>query len=279
MKVARSVVDARRRKLSELISSHHYLPVPEVCRQLGISEATARRDLAALAKQGTITRTHGGAVLDFNERFPSYIERQTINSASKRLLAAAAVRLIRPGWTIFCDSGTTLSYLADALVSQHLQPLKVLTVNLPVAELLSPLEGLEVFLTGGRMLARQSALLGEGVLSSIHEWHFDLAFLSAEGATSEGLWNSHPDIVAHQRAAVTRARRHIFLMDHSKIKHPAAEPLLSWHEVDTVLTDASSARCRSLGANASNKVFHPDKFAVSELDLDPAPADLPVHIL
>ena len=47
MRVPVHVVEARREKLAALIEKHRYLPIGELCRQLGVSEATARRDLAA----------------------------------------------------------------------------------------------------------------------------------------------------------------------------------------------------------------------------------------
>ena len=47
MKVPLHVVQARRERLGQLLEQHRYLPVKELCRRLGVSEATARRDLAA----------------------------------------------------------------------------------------------------------------------------------------------------------------------------------------------------------------------------------------
>jgi predicted ArsR family transcriptional regulator len=41
----------------QLLEQHRYLPVKELCRRLGVSEATARRDLAALVHEKKITRT------------------------------------------------------------------------------------------------------------------------------------------------------------------------------------------------------------------------------
>ena len=48
MKVPLHVVYARRERLAQMIEQHRYLPVKELCRRLGVSEATLRRDLRAL---------------------------------------------------------------------------------------------------------------------------------------------------------------------------------------------------------------------------------------
>jgi DeoR/GlpR family transcriptional regulator of sugar metabolism len=63
MKVARSIILARRRSLAELLENHRCLPLAEVCARLGISPATARRDLRVLVREKKITRTYGGAPL------------------------------------------------------------------------------------------------------------------------------------------------------------------------------------------------------------------------
>ena len=51
MRVPLHIVEARRDKLASLIETHRYLPLRELCKRLGVSEATARRDLAELAKR------------------------------------------------------------------------------------------------------------------------------------------------------------------------------------------------------------------------------------
>lgn len=279
MKVPRHIVDARRRQLAELISSQHYLPVPEICKRFGISEATARRDLDVLEKNGRITRTHGGAITEFNERFPSFSERQARAGASKEVLAEAVMGVIGAGRTLFLDSGTTVSYLAEAMARGCPTPLRVLTVNLPVAEKLAGVKGVEVYVTGGRMLGRQSALLGSRVVSAIEGWRFDVAFLSAEAMDEEGLWNSQLEIVAHQHAVVRRATRHIFMLDRTKAGKRAPHFLLPWAAVDSLLTDATPAQCRKLGAAASGRIWRPGMEMPFDLEAEDAPVSLPVHVL
>ena len=76
MKVPLQIVIARRERLAAMIAEHGYMPVGELCRRLEVSEATARRDLAALANEKKIKRTYGGAVSEFDNRYPSFSERR-----------------------------------------------------------------------------------------------------------------------------------------------------------------------------------------------------------
>jgi DeoR/GlpR family transcriptional regulator of sugar metabolism len=278
LKVPQHVVEERRAKLEQLVSSSRYVPIREVCEKLGISEATARRDLRKLEHAGRIQRTRGGALSEFDERFPSYHERQRKASRSKTALARAALKAIRPGLTLFFDSGTTVSYLAKALAEAPRGPLRILTVSLPVAEVLAPHREIEVFLTGGQMLPRQSVLLGEAVVRTIEAWRFDVAFLSAEGMDSEGLWNSQLAIVAHQHAVIRRTDHNVFLLDRSKLGRGAAHFLLPWPAVDHLLTDANAARIKALSPTAGRVAWFPSMPA-PEFVKPTQPAELPVHYL
>jgi DeoR/GlpR family transcriptional regulator of sugar metabolism len=79
MKVATSIILARRKSLAELLENHRYLPLAEVCARLGISQATARRDLRVLVREKKITRTYGGALGNFDATFTSFADRRAVD--------------------------------------------------------------------------------------------------------------------------------------------------------------------------------------------------------
>lgn len=277
MKVPRHVIENRRNKLELLLATRRYLPLQEVCAQLKISEATARRDLIALQKTGRITRTHGGALSEFNDRFPSFTDRHRRGARSKLVIARAVSAVFREGGTYFLDSGTTLHFLAEALRESGRGGFRVLTGNLSAAAILSRMRDVEVYLTGGRMLPRQSVLLGEGAVRAIEGWKFDAAFLSAEGMNGEGLWNSLLPVIAHQHAVIRRSTKNYFLLDRAKLGRRAAHFLLSWPAVDTLVCDASKAAVRALCADIPH--WHPDDPA-PEVEIQPSASEgLPVHFL
>ena len=84
MKVARHIIEARREAIAKLLSKVGYVPVLEICKQFNVSEATARRDLTELENQRRITRTHGGALSDFNRNFPPLDDRKIEDAEAKR---------------------------------------------------------------------------------------------------------------------------------------------------------------------------------------------------
>jgi LacI family transcriptional regulator len=71
VRVALHIVQQRRKRLRSLIRAEGFLPLAAVCRRLGVSEATARRDLAAVAAKGHITRTRGGGLMNHGSPLPA----------------------------------------------------------------------------------------------------------------------------------------------------------------------------------------------------------------
>ncbi len=270
VKVPLHIVLARREKLAKLVEQERYLPVKDLCKRLGVSEATARRDLAALVQDKRITRTYGGALSEFNDRFPSFRERRSHGSAAKSKIAKQALALIQAGGTYFFDSGTTLFAVAEAFREHPVTPVTIVTSNLPVGEILSTIPGVQVFQLAGQLLHLQSTLLGETAQRSIEFWEFDLALLSAEGMNSEGLWNSQAEIVAQQRVVLRRSKRNAFCLDSAKLDQTAPHFLVPWSEVGTLLTDATPARLAKAGI---------PKRTQAPIEPEAESSDMPVHFL
>ena len=282
------VVLARRERLAQLLAQHRYLPVQELCRRLGVSEATARRDLAALVGEKKITRTYGGALHEFNDRFPSFRERQGQGARAKGKIAKAAQAFFEPNRTYFFDSGTTICAVAEAFRDHPVTPVTVVTSNLPVGEMLASIPGVQVFQLAGQLLHLQSTLLGETAQKSLEFWNFDVAFLSAEGMDSRGLWNSQAAIVDLQRVVLRRTGKSVFCIDGSKLKRQAPHFLVGWDGVDVLLTDVPNEKLVRAGIVLGASQRAPSKVRAASAEAPPetrASADsaedegFPVHIL
>ncbi len=247
MRVADDVVQARRERLALLLAKHQYLPLTDLCARLRISPATARRDLAALAAHRTITRTYGGALVEFNQRFRSFAERREHQAEAKRRIAALALTLIKPGTICYLDGGSSVYALAQLIASGGPRPLTVVTINLPAAELLAQSDDVEVNVLSGQYLPRQSILLGSKTSAAARLWRFDLAFLGAEAMDAQGTWNTQADVIAVERTVANAAKACHFLIDGGKIGASAPEFLLSWGHIDHLISDASLERIAQAG--------------------------------
>jgi len=258
MRVADHVVRARRRKLADLLARHHYLSLGELCDRLEVSAPTARRDLAALAAEQAITRTHGGALVEYNQKFDSFRERIGRAADVKRRLGDAAARLLKPGQTVWLDGGTTVYYVAEALADRRPRGLVVVTHNMPAAELLADFDDVEVHLLGGQYFRRTSLLLGPRTVGAARRWRFDAALLGIEGIDRSGLWNSLRDVVLLQRAVMRASVHNVVLADAVKFGRRAPEFLCPADGVDHVLSDASPSDFEASGLRPGQR-----------LDLDP----------
>ncbi len=247
MKVSLHIVRARRERLAQIIEQHRYLSVKELCKRLAVSEATLRRDLATLVQEKKITRTYGGALSEFNDRFPSFRERQNLSATAKSKIADAAQAFFEPNLTYFFDAGTTIFAIAEAFRDHPITPITVVTSNLPVGEILSSIPGVQVFQLAGQLLHLQSTLLGETAQKSLEFWQFDVAFLSAEGMDETGVWNSQAAIVDQQKTLLRRSTRHVFCLDSSKLHRRAPHFLLPWSDIDFLLTDLTPAKLTRAG--------------------------------
>ena len=242
MRVPLHIVERRRDKLRGLIRTDGFLPVAAICQRLGISEATARRDLVAVAANGQITRTRGGALADYNASFASHGERAARARSAKDRIAAAAALRIPSSCTIFLDAGTTVQAVGRRLLRRRdFTGLKVVTNSLPIVTMLGGAPGIELHVLGGTFLHRQAVLLGDDAVRSLRAWKFDAAFLGGEGLVPAGVANSHAEIVAFQRAVVSQTTKIFFCLDATKLGHRTPHPVVPWTKSVNLITDASDA--------------------------------------
>lgn len=248
MRVPQHLVDRRREELHSLIRRDGFLPVVEICRRLGVSAATARRDLVAVEAHGHITRTYGGALADYNSSFASVEERSGRARPAKARIAELAVAQIPRAGTIFLDAGTTIETVARALTHRRdLVRLVVVTSSLAAATVLGGTPGVELHVLGGMFLNRQAALMGPHAIQALSDWSFDAAFLAGEGMDAAGICNSHEHIAGFQQALLGHARRVYFCLDASKIGRATPHRVVRWRQLSCLITDAPARTLAAAG--------------------------------
>ena len=62
--------EERQKKILDLLQQKGRLHISELTGMFRVSEVTLRSDLCTLARQGYLTRTHGGALLRERSIFP-----------------------------------------------------------------------------------------------------------------------------------------------------------------------------------------------------------------
>ena len=237
----------RRRVIAESIRSRGVVSVAEMAETLGTTEITLRRDLRAMARDGLLVRTHGGAVLPAGlGHEPSYSEKARQAGEEKAAIARLAVEMIRPGDSILLGPGTTTLALARLLV--HFPELMVVTNSLLVAQALMDAPRVEVILTGGALRRPIHALVGPAAEESVRALRASQAFISGNGFTAgRGLSTPSPLVAATDRALAGAAQQVVVLADHTKIGQETMCQTVPAARVHTLITD-SRARAADLEA-------------------------------
>jgi DeoR/GlpR family transcriptional regulator of sugar metabolism len=189
--------------------------VSEVCRRLGISPATARRDLDALEAAGAIRRVHGGAVsVESRLEEPLFDDKASIAAREKHRIAQAALQFVENGDTIYLDGGSTVLELARLL--RERPGLTVVTNSLRAAIELAG-RGPRTILVGGELRRLSQTMVGPLTRCVLDELHVDTAFMGTIGfALEEGLTTTDPAEAFTKELAMRRARRVILLADSAK---------------------------------------------------------------
>src|SRR5262245_33550880 len=235
LRVTTVLVEERRQRVLDLLSERGFSSLGDLARELDACESTLRRDLDYWDQQGTIKRTHGGAVfVADNASFPALDERSAQQLEEKRAIAKAAVARIRDGDAILLDGGTTTLEVARLLVGRRLQ---IVTNSLPIANLFASNRETELIMLGGYVYPKTGVALGQLTVRMLPDVHVHQTILSVGGITAKGLFNSNVLLVETERQMMRCADEVVVVADHTKIGRPALAFLCELTAVDTLIVD------------------------------------------
>ena len=232
------MMDFQRRKqyLLAALAQHGSLEVAAAARQLQTTPITVRRDLAQLAAEGLLVRTHGGAVLPGVAKNPvAFARKAAANLAQKAAICQLAAGQVATGDTIFIDCGSTTLPLCPLV--RHLR-IRVVTNSLPVLfELVG--SAVQVVLAGGEVDAERQAMHGTVAVEQLKRYRVDKAFLGVDGLSVQRGLSANSEQEAAVSLAVAGAARHVYLLcDASKLEQDKYFQFAPLSLVDTLITDA-----------------------------------------
>lgn len=237
----------RMSAILELLGEAGRLSIEDLVDRLGISPATARRDLDALAAQQLLTRTRGGATqhavaYDLPLRY-----KQGQRAPEKERIAQAASSLVPVGAVVGLSGGTTTTAIAETLTTRPDLTgdpngtdvtLTVVTNAINIASLLVVRPQIKTVVTGGVVHARSYELVGgysEIVLARIS---LDLAFIGVNGLDPQIGATVHDEGEAAINALLARrAARSVIVTDSSKLGRRAFASLAEAEGLRTLITD------------------------------------------
>ncbi|HOL66922.1 MAG TPA: DeoR/GlpR family DNA-binding transcription regulator, partial [bacterium] len=163
----------RKEIIKQRLMTEGRVAVSELSRKLSVSAVTIRHDLAELSREGFLVRTYGGAIRKEGAISPEYsfLAKSRQHSQEKKMIAAAAARLIQPGQIIFLDTGTTTLEIARQLATVNFD-LTVVTTSLPVVSTLIANSAIRLLVIGGFVRRPLADLSGPGTVSQLAQMSF-----------------------------------------------------------------------------------------------------------
>ncbi len=229
--------EERRREILELLRNDGRVLVRDLSKRFRTSLITIRKDLESLHHQGLLERTHGGALPLRTGALQDQTlqQKERLHRNEKIRIAAAAVRMIRPGQVIILDSGTTTTAIARGC--RHVRGLTIITNATNIA---TELEGsnVEVILTGGTLRKNSFSLVGPLAEESLRKLSADLLFLAVDGFdVAYGLTTPNQLEARVNRAMAEAARRTIVVCDSSKFGRRSLSLIMPVSAVHETITD------------------------------------------
>ena len=229
----------RHRVILAAVQSRPMATVSELVELTGTSEATIRRDIAALHVQGKLRRLRGGAEAVNPPSQHSLVGRpfsvnETINTALKRAIPKAAVAVCEDAEPIIINGGTTTFQMVYPLVNRRLQ---VFTNSFPIADHLLHHSKNTVMVPGGTIYREQNIILSPFDNDVSRNFYARKMFMGAQGIGPHGIMEADPLLIQAEQKLISQADELYLLVDSSKFRVRSSLILCPLERIHTVITD------------------------------------------
>jgi DeoR/GlpR family transcriptional regulator of sugar metabolism len=230
----------RQDQILQLLARFSRITINQVCETFSVSEATARRDLEALASQSKVQRVHGGAIpLRQANPEPPILVRSSEQEEEKRRIGRLAASLIEDGEAVFLGSSTTVLEVAKNL--RERRNLTVLTNSLMVINILAGLPEITLVCLGGVLRQSELSFIGHITERSLAEVRADKVIFGVRSLSLEhGLTNDYLPETLTDRAILGMGGQVIIVADYSKFGRVSTAFLAPLSAMHTLVTDSQA---------------------------------------
>ena len=229
--------NTREKEILNLIKTNGYVSVKDLAKALSISESSIRRDLTTLQKKGLVSRNYGGAeAIDSVTRNIPFSQRYQLGKNEKKKIAQVAASLVKDGDVIFLDASSTTLYLAHEIAGFN--GITVITNGIEIMHLLSSY-AVKTICTGGLVYNEDRVMLvGSMALDTVRSIHADIAFVSTQAMSYDGVLSCvYQEANDVRRAMLENADKRAYLCLESKIGKVAPYRLTTLDSIDCFVCD------------------------------------------
>ena len=226
----------RQNAIMALIKAKKTVSVHELSGRFFTSEASIRRDLTSLEKQGD-----DQVLVDFvnNVEIPVNVREQE-QMDTKTQIAKIAATLIQNQDTIFLDSSTTTGQLTKFL--QDKDNLTVVTNGIRAIIGLAELPDISIYSIGGKLRNHSLSVVG-GQAESFSEnfWATKLFFSCTGLLETLGAMDYSSEEAEVRKKIMKNCQTKILLADHTKFGRPAFYKICGFDRINILITDQKPA--------------------------------------
>ncbi len=226
----------RQQEILEYLEQTQYATVSELAGKVFSSEASVRRDIAALEVKGYVNKIYGGVVLaKYKNSIVPVDLRDHYRPSVKDGIAKKAAAFVFDGATIFMDSSSTVRRMLPFLHDRR--ELTIITNNLRVFEECKNPQ-IRLYCTGGQYDAVGSLFTGNAAESFVRGVTADLLFFSTQGISETGTISDVSEAeTALRKIMLANARKKIYLCDSSKIGVHKTFTICQKEDIDHIVCD------------------------------------------
>lgn len=229
----------RQRIILSAVQERPVVTVQDLVELTDSSEATIRRDIAALALQGRVRKVRGGAEALQPPKVGTLAGRpfrvnEAVNIAQKRAIAREAVNLCETNEAIIINGGTTTFQMVHFLAAYRLQ---VFTNSFPIAEHLLKHSKNAVMVPAGTIYREQNIILSPFEQDGSNHFYARRAFIGAQGVGPLGVMEGDSLIIQSVQRLIRQADELVLLVDSSKFESRSSLILCPLERVSTIITD------------------------------------------
>jgi DeoR/GlpR family transcriptional regulator of sugar metabolism len=225
----------RRDSILEQVVARGHVSVKDICEELGVSEATIRRDLRALADLHQIDLVYGGATVHRSKE-QSIQWRAQQNIEAKRAIGKLAATLVHDGELLFMDAGSTCFEMRHYLMGKR--DLSVILHSTNLALELGKIPGVSIVMLGGHYRQDRMDSVGPLSVNAIDQLRGYIAFIGTDGLSMDfGVTATDVQTAELYRHVMKNARESILLVDHTKFLSPSLYRICDIDAVSRVITD------------------------------------------
>jgi DeoR/GlpR family transcriptional regulator of sugar metabolism len=234
--------EERHARILHLLGERGRVRNTELAELLGVTKPTIRKDIADLARQRLLHRTHGGAIATRLTAEPDLPSRMSRNADAKTRIAHACLSLVAPGDAVYLDAGSTIHRIAelmaeDARTGTASRNVNVLTNALGVAQTLAACPDVRHTLLGGTYRPAGGCLVGPLTVAGLDRFTVNIAFLGVTGLADQSFTVADLTEAQVKQVVLGRAKRVVVAMDHTKLGAADFALVCTLDDIGTIVTD------------------------------------------